>query len=384
MSSKNGLSSQLVWYLSGFIVFWLFFCIYTFSLRDLNLTLFNTPALQQFQDQLAYIGYFQRPISTLTFLVLCIFLFYYYLKILAKKSIKNIKPIGIVILFIIITGIFAYPAFSHDIFNYLFNAKMILVYGKDPHVITANQFLFDPWTRFMHNVHTAAPYGYGFTITSLIPMIISLPNFTISLWLMKLFISIFFILESILIYKISETLYPGEKIRRVCIFVFNPLLLIETVIVGHNDSLMMAAVLFSIWRLLQKKSTKNMALAIFSWIYSISIKYASVVLLPFLMLIKKVDIFTYGGLAMLLVLMTRPGQLNSWYLHWGIVLLGLSRKSWAIALTLLVSLGGLMRYAPYIFTGNWDAPVQTWRAVILLLPLLLLMSRKVRNYFSIQ
>ena len=127
-----------------------------------------------------------------------------------------------------------------------------------------------------------------------------------------------------------------------------------------------------------------MALAIFSWIYSISIKYASVVLLPFLMLIKKVDIFTYGGLAMLLVLMTRPGQLNSWYLHWGIVLLGLSRKSWAIALTLLVSLGGLMRYAPYIFTGNWDAPVQTWRAVILLLPLLLLMSRKVRNYFSIQ
>jgi hypothetical protein len=99
-------------------------------------------------------------------------------------------------------------------------------------------------------------------------------------------------------------------------------------------------------------------------------------------LIKKVDIFTYGGLTLLAVLLTRPGQLHSWYLLWGISLLILSKKSWAQMLAILLSIGGLLRYAPYIYFGNWDPPVPIWRWIILLLPLTLLLSKKIRNTFK--
>ncbi|NMC36451.1 hypothetical protein GYA49_05405 [Candidatus Beckwithbacteria bacterium] len=367
-----------------FALVWFFVSLYSYTQRDLNLTIFNTPFLQQIQNSLIELGYYQRPMATLLFLILSLLLIGLYCKIVLGKLTLNKSQLLAAIGLLVGLGLLAYPIFSHDIFNYLFNAKMVLVYGANPHTQTALDFASDPWVRFMHNVHTAAPYGYGWTAISLLPVWLGLPRFTISLFLMKAWVAGFYLLEVFLFYKLSLKLFPKKALFRTAIMVLNPLLLVETIIVGHNDSVMMAFTLLSLLILYSDSlpSIKRYPLALLAWLASVSIKYATVVLLPFYFLKQKIDIFTWGGLALLIVLLSRPGQLHSWYLHWGIVLLLLSKKWWAVALALLLSIGGLLRYAPFIYYGNWDAPVPLQRYIILGLPLLLLLFKPVQELFK--
>jgi len=361
---------------------WLLLCLYSFSQKDLNLTIFNIDKLQPFYEMMTSLGYYNRPFSTYIFLSFTVILLICYYLIIRKITLY-IKQLLILLTFILITSIPAQPMFSHDIYNYIFNAKMVLTYHVNPHVQVALDFPSNPWLRFMHNVHTPAPYGYGWTILSLIPYSISHNNFTLAYLLMKLFVSSLFILEIWIFYHLAKIQFQGSKaFKRTLILALNPLLLSEIFITGHNDSTMMLPVLLSFYLLLYKPTIPKNILAWVLWAFSVTTKYASVILAPMMIFRKRLDIFTWGGIALLAILLTRPGQLHSWYLHWGMVLLLLSKKSWAVSLSLLLTIGGLLRYAPYTWFGDWNAPVPFYRWLILLLPLLLLLSKKVRNIFN--
>jgi hypothetical protein len=368
--------------LISFITFWTIFCLFSFSQLDLNLTLYNLPIIKDIISNIQTLGFYNRPLSTIIFIILSCILYTAYC-ILALKNPPKLPQLKTAILIILLISIPTYPLFSHDIFNYLFNAKMILVYKANPHLITASQFLFDPWTRFMHNVHTPAPYAYGWTAMSLIPVMFKIKNFTISLWSMKAFNSVFFVGESYLIYKIANKLFPAQKLKRTLLFLFNPLLLIETFIIGHNDSVMMFFALLSLYLFLfGKKIISKYFLSFITILISISIKYATIILAPLYLIktkFKNFDIFTWGGFVLLAILLTRPGQLHSWYLHWGLTLLFLSKKSWVVTSAILLSFGGLIRYAPYLYYGHWDAPVPLIRYILLFLPLLFLIFPKLRK-----
>ena len=360
-----------------FLFIWILLCFFSFSQRDLNLTIYNFFLFNQIQNWLINLGYFQRPLATIIFLILAFGLISFYWLIVVKADKFNFPKIWPILLIIIGAGLLAYPMFSHDIFNYLFNAKMVLVYGQNPHIHTALEFPKDEWTRFMHNTHTPAPYGYGWTAVSLLPVFLSFGKFTLAFWLTKALVIGFWGLEIYLFYLIARKKYQKSEIwTRVLLLALNPLILMETLIMGHNDSVMMAPVLLAIYLLLFKNNLKNKISSFLLWTFSVSVKYATVVLAPFLIFIKKIDIFTWGGLALLLVLLTRPGQLHSWYLHWGMVLLFLSPKKWALKMAILLTIGGLLRYTPFVCYGNWDPPVPLFRYIILSVPLLGMLVRK--------
>ncbi len=368
-----------------FLISWVALVFYSFSQLDLNLTLYNYPVVKDIISHIQYFGHYYRTYSTIVFIAISVLLLQSYLKLTVFRPFTlTHKQLIVTVAAACLIGIIAYPMFSYDIFNYLFNAKMVLVYHVNPHIQTANQFLSDPWTRFMHNIHTAAPYGYGWTGISLIPVFIGLPVFTLCFLFMKALVIGFFLLEGYLVYLLAKKLYPKQALQRTALFLLNPLILTETLIVGHNDSVMMAFALLSLFILIVPRVSPvvrwgGSLLALF---VSISIKYATIVLVPLLFLRKRVDIFTWGGIALLLVLLTRPGQVHSWYLHWGIVLLLLSKHSWAVSFAILLSIGGLLRYFPYVYFGNWDYPVPLMRWVVLLLPLSLLLSKQVRSWFK--
>lgn len=367
-----------------FCLGWVLLCLYSFSQKDLNLTIFDHYLLRLFYESMVQLGYYSRPLSTLVFITLSVTLLLCYLYLIfSKKIILSIKQISIILAILLLTSLPAQPMFSHDIYNYIFNAKMVLLYKANPHEQVALDFPLDSWLRFMHNVHTPAPYGYGWTTLSLIPYSLSGNSFTKAYLLMKLFISLLFIAEIWVFNKLAKSRFDQQAaLKRTMLLAFNPLLLSEIFIIGHNDSAMMLPVLVSLYLLTTTSTLPSTLLAWVSWIFSVTTKYASVVLAPFLVLHKKIDIFTWGGLAMLVILLTRPGQLHSWYLHWGMVILMLSKKSWAVMLTILLTIGGLFRYAPYTWFGNWDAPVPLWRWMILILPLFMLLFKKIRKSFG--
>lgn len=363
--------------LIGFFFTWILLVLYSFTLQDLNLTLYNFSFWNPIRQFLQNLGYYQRPLMTTIFLVLTSLLIFLYLRFIKthrflKPSLKHL----FLALLLIFTGLVAYPMLSHDIFNYLFNAKMVLVYRVNPYLQTASQFLFDPWTRFMHNIHTPAPYAYGWTAISLLPGLISLTEkFTLSFWSTKLFIDFFWLGELLVLYHLVKRLYP-QQIWRWWLFALSPLVLIETLIVGHNDVVMMLPALLGFWFLLKSKKLfdKYFLFAFFSLLFSLFIKYATIVLLPLLLIKvkwKQFDFASWAAIILLAVMFTRPGQLHSWYLIWAFSFAVLSGRRWLISLFTALTIGALLRYAPYIYYGNWDSPVYLLRNLIWLLSLFL-------------
>lgn len=345
----------------SFLFVWLLFCLFSFTQQDLNLTFYHNifSAFQHF-------GYYYRPLNTFIFIVLSILLILVYFKLLKSGFSK--------FWLLIIPAIFSYPLFSFDIFNYLFNAKMVLIYQANPHIKTALDFAWDPMLRFMHNVTTPAPYAYGWTIFSLLPGLAWFTGkFTLVFWLMKLFIVCFWLLTLKVLRQLVTALFPKE-LWRWWLFALNPLVLVETLINGHNDIVMVFFALQSYWLLMQSQKTRS----IFLLVISASIKYVTILLLPFYFLkskLAKLDLPTVFAIILTLAMFTRPDQLHSWYLIWAFSFAVLSRHRFWISLFTALTLGGLLRYAPYLYFGHWDPPVYLlrnliWGVSLLLTPLI--------------
>lgn len=341
----------------AYFILFVLLAVYSFTRQDLNLILYNFFPYSNFwagvYGWFRWLGWFNRPLAALVFIVLALAFGTVYLFVIKKKISWNW------FFALAAIGIFAYPMFSYDLFNYLFNAKMVLIYHANPHIHTAIEFSSDLMLRFMQNVHTPAPYGYGWTALSLIPGLAWFTGkFTLSFWLMKAFVAAFWLSELWILNKLVKKLYPQEN-WRFWLFALNPLVVVETLINGHNDAVMMFLALLSYWFLLQGKKIKS----ILFLLLSAGVKYASIVLLP-LYFVKTKLFPTFAGLLLLAVMFTRPDQLHSWYLLWGFSFAVLSRSKWLISVFTALTFGALLRYAPYIYFGNWDPPVYLIRNLI--------------------
>ncbi|MEA2056543.1 MAG: hypothetical protein U9O78_02375, partial [Patescibacteria group bacterium] len=165
------------------------YSFFTYAITAPNLTLIKIPFFVKFQNLMWQTFYHNRNTTTLIFCVLFLMLFGIYL-LLAKninfKSQKKLK-LNLILVLLALPLLFAYNALSLDVFNYIFNAKMVVKYQANPHIQTALNFAFDPWMRFMHNIHTPAPYGYGWTALSLLPFSLGLGKFSLTWLVFKIF-----------------------------------------------------------------------------------------------------------------------------------------------------------------------------------------------------
>lgn len=357
------------------------YTVYSYSQIDLNLTLSSNKIYQSFQKSMIQLGYFNRPLSTLIYslIVFILYTLYFIGYRFLKKRKLSIRAMWWLVALTVGILLFSYPALSHDIFNYIFNAKMVLVYHKNPHVNVALEFPRDLWTRFMHNTHTPAPYFYGWTILSLIPSFLGLGKLTINLLSFKLFELPFFIWQIFLLNKILNKLLPKERLNRLFLFVLNPLLLIETFGSGHNDVVMMSLALCSLWFLVKEEKTtlKNLILSIFFLLLSASIKYVTIILLPLYLIYslrKKFDIASFSAILLFLVIFTRPqDQFQPWYLIWSLSFATFSKNNWVLKLILYFSFSLMLRYLPLLYIGEFNRLTNDLEFKITYLPPLLIL-----------
>src|SRR3990167_481445 len=109
--------------------------LYSFTQIDLGLTLSQVSVWQTAEKFFKNIGYFQRPFSSFLFISIVLLLFTFYLLILnaiRKKEISK-KTIWFLIISITILLTFSYNAFSYDLFNYIFDAKIVTYYNQNPY-----------------------------------------------------------------------------------------------------------------------------------------------------------------------------------------------------------------------------------------------------------
>ena len=139
------------------VIFALF--LYSFTQIDLSLTFSRIDFLRNLVKSFQYIGYFNRPISTYIYvgLLALLFGFYiYFLKLAQNKRIKRDLVWKLIIATIVIL-LFSYNAFSYDLFNYIFDAKIFTHYHMNPYLHKALDFPGDPMLSFMRWTHRAYP-----------------------------------------------------------------------------------------------------------------------------------------------------------------------------------------------------------------------------------
>lgn len=347
------------------------YAIYSYALVDPNLVLSSRPGLWQMQNLMWNLGYGERLWSSWLYLMIISLMFGAY--VMGLKHWSHDQGKKLLLSLILILGL-SYPALSHDIYNYLFNARMVVNYGANPHVQVALDFPFDPWLKFMNNTHTPAPYAYGWTAVSLVPYALGFGHLKVTVLLFRCLMVAGLLM---LLWAEKKLLPRGQKLWFWAL-ALNPLLLIETVSNIHNDAVMMALVM---WAIVAGVKAKNghkgwWLVAISLGLMSVTIKYASVMAVVGLVIwwgsnqLKKP--LSFGGsqlLAHFLPLLTsRSQRFLSWYLIWPLTFLPLTREKLIRETLILFSFTGLLAYLPYVYTGEYSPEQNLLRQIILFVP----------------
>jgi hypothetical protein len=338
--------------------------IYSFTQVDLSLTLSKVSIYQLTEKYLQNIGFFQRPLSTIMYVVILVFLITFYLIFLYQTLKKKINSGSIwkIIIFTTVVLIFSYNAFSYDLFNYIFDAKIVTHYHLVPYFYSALDFPKDPMLSFMRWTHRTFPYGPSWLALTVPLSFIGMNYFLPTFFLFKLLMGASFLGSCYLIYKISEKIFPESKLLNLVFFALNPLVLIESLVSAHNDIPMIFFFLLSIYLFLQKRK----ALSFISNIFSIGVKFSTGVIFPIFLVLEFMDrknkkinweLFFIGSFLLSLltvVLATIRSTFQPWYLVLPLSLAAfIPRKSYFFVLSVIATLFGLLIYVPYVYMTDY-------------------------------
>lgn len=352
--------------------------LYSFTQVDLSLTLSRSSIYQTIEKNFQHIGWYDRPLSTTLYLLIAIALtasYSCFLYLSLKKKITR-KLFWITLIAVCGILVFSYNAFSYDLFNYIFDAKIFTHYHLNPYMYKALDFPGDPMLSFMRWTHRTYPYGpmwLGITI----PLSFIGGNiFLLTFFIFKLAMASFFLGSVYLIEKILDIVDEKRKILGIIFFAFNPLVLIECLVSAHNDISMMFFVLLGIYLILKKK----VFLSIFFVAVSGLIKFTGVSILPALLLFmvnfrknlgfsfdKFISLSIVSAIVTFGYVITKT-QVQPWYLLWILPLIALSRPTKFVMIpTIILSFSLCILYIPFIQTGNWDGikPVLEIETIIL-------------------
>lgn len=349
-----------------FIFYWLAIAslfLYSFTQVDLGLTLTRHPFWLSYQRFFQHIGYFNRSLSTYLFVSIVIILFLLYGIVLwqISKNKMNQKEFSLLILVSSVLLVFSYNAFSYDLFNYIFDAKIVTYYNQNPYLHKALDYPGDPMLSFMHWTHRVYPYGPVWLFLTVPLSFLGLQFFLPTFFLFKILMGLSYLTSVYFLFLIAKKLRPGKELFITALFALNPLVIIESLVSAHNDIVMIALFLAGFYYLLDKR----MVWGIFFIFLSIGVKFATVFMLPFVFLVylkkKKVsnNILLFGVISALIPVIGASvrTQFQPWYLLYLMPFAAFIPEFFVVISIFVISACALFEYLPFLFLGNWDPPV---------------------------
>jgi hypothetical protein len=260
-------------------------------------------------------------------------------------------------------------------FNYLFTAKTVLLYHKNPYTVIPLQFAgVDPFLTFMRWTHLPSAYTPLWISLSLVPYLFGFGYFLVILWNFKILMAAFYLLAAWAIWRVMLVLKKEDALTSLVFFAFNPLIIIESLVSGHNDIVMMGLCMVGILFLVRKQWWS--ALMLLS--LSVGLKLMTIFIFPWALyfwLTKKTvqikHMYVAVGLFLLaFVLVIIRREFLPWYLVWILPFAALVSTNLIVrGAAVGASMGLLLAYSPYLYFGNWDGAVGDMRLLLGLVPL---------------
>lgn len=332
--------------------------IFSYALVDPNFTLINNSAWTLFRNAMVQFGYYQGTTSSIVYLFIIAILYFCHFYL-----VKNAQRISIryILCALGITTFLSYPFLSHDLFNYMFDARIFTHYGQNPYIHKALDFPQDDWIRFMHWTHRTYPYGPTFLALTIIPSFFSFGKLLLSFLFFKGFFYLFFVAAVLSLYRMNK--------KWGVFFATNPLVIIEGLVNAHNDLLAVSLTIIGIYLLREKKTAWARIILILSG----GIKYITA---PFILIGKKdsivmraVFIATCGLLAYLAAFT----EVQGWYF---LVLFGFLPYYENILDKANIFFAGLLiAYYPFVQAAGWGVDqIQDKHTIIIVFYILFLLS----------
>jgi hypothetical protein len=248
----------------------------------------------------------------------------------------------------------------------MFTAKTVLVYHKNPYMVIPLQFTgVEPWLSFMRWTHLPSAYTPLWIFISLPAYILGFGYFLLILENFKLLALGFYLLTIWFIAKILDILDVDKRDLGVAIFALNPLVIFETLVSAHNDIEMMAFAMMSLFFYI----TKKRILAYLFLALSVGAKLMTLFLYPVIVFGYR-RIFALIAMCVGLILVLFQREVLAWYFIWIMPFIALlPDNEVSIIVAFGVSLGLLLRYAPYFYYGDWNKPVPTIELWVTLIPI---------------
>lgn len=342
-----------------YATFLLFILIFSYFFVDINLSYLK----------IFYSGmFYNRIFTTSLFIFLIIGFYFFYLKFLGMIK-KNQISINKIVITTALILFFSYPAMlSYDIFNYISTSKVLYHYRENPYIIKPIELTNDPFLPFTRATNKTALYGPVWIVLSAIPFYLSFGSFILLLFSFKLLILTFYFLTFFLIKRMSGDDY------KVAFFALNPLVIVETLINSHNDIIMMFLALLSINLLFSNKTIKSYLVLVLS----ILIKFATIVLFPALVLYATTTVFKrkisfyylcFALMTIIFFLSFLREEIYPWYFVWVLVFaLFLTSSKLIYYLSIIFSFSLLLRYIPYMLTGDYFGYTPIVKIMLTFLP----------------
>lgn len=376
----------------SFVVCLIAFFLYSFTQIDLGLTFSRSAFLRSLVRSFQEIGYFQRPLSAqiyISFLII-FHLFYFFFLYLASGKKVNIKNAWTLILATAAVLVFSYNTYSYDLFNYIFDAKIITRYHQNPYLHKALDFPGDPMLSFMHWTHRVYPYGPVWLVLTVPLSYIGMNFFLPTFFLFKLLMAASFLGTTYYIGKILKKISPEKEVWGMIFFALNPLIIIESLVSAHLDIVMLFFAVWSIYQLINKKYIPALILLAIS----IGIKFATAALLPVYLIVivlqlknKKTDwnLVFFSSLILMIGTVIYAAQRTNfqpWYLLEALFVAVFLSKNYIVFLpSIIISFFALLTYAPFLYLGNWDPPVPQILSNLYMLSYLISIVTVVGYYF---
>ncbi|MBI4130370.1 hypothetical protein HY468_03575 [Candidatus Roizmanbacteria bacterium] len=341
---------------------------YSFTQVDLNLTLSRIDIWFGIQDFFQHIGYYNRPFSTGWYLITIAGLFILYGVILyatrrnslSEKHVWHIITLTVVMLFL------SYPAFSYDLFNYMFDARIVTEHGANPYLHKALDYPDDPWITFMRWTHRTYPYGPVWLFLTVPLSYGGMKIFLMTMYLFKLLMVGGYVGSALILSKILRKVTPEKATFGLAFFALNPLVIIESLVSAHHDIVMMFFALVAVYLLLERKFfTAFLAIGA-----SIGIKFATVLMTPAFVIafiqvlwIRRIQrnllfMLILAGMVIAVIIASLRTQFQPWYLLFVLPFTPVFIVHPFVTLpAVLISFTALIMYVPFLYTGNWDPPI---------------------------
>ncbi|MEP7199311.1 MAG: polyprenol phosphomannose-dependent alpha 1,6 mannosyltransferase MptB, partial [Chloroflexota bacterium] len=169
-----------------------------------------------------------------------------------------------------------YPIGANDIYDYIFRARLWGYYDFNPLTVTPLQVNDDRWFPFVVWIWFPSPYGPLWTYLSVALYRLAGDVLLTNLVLFKLLPALSIVACAFILYDMLKARGDGRAVAGVLLFTWNPLLLFESVVNGHNDIVMVMFVLVALWLYRRRRFTT----ALVCCVLAACVKAAAAVALP--------------------------------------------------------------------------------------------------------